>query len=55
MGIYDSLFEKTISGQEIVAIVEGFVTEANSLMRGKYDQYIQDVETKNAVNDFKKR
>lgn len=55
MGIYDSLFEKTISGQEIVAIVEGFVTEANSLMSGKYDQYIQDAETKNAVNDFKKR
>ena len=42
MGIYASLFEKTISGQEIVAIVEGFVTVANSLMSGKYDQYIQD-------------
>ncbi len=55
MGVYDSLFEGTISGQEIVAIVNGFVTEANRLLEGKYDQYIQDDETKVAVNDFKKR
>ena len=55
MGIYDSLFEEIISGQEIVAIVEGLVTEANNLIFGEYDQYIQDDATKNAVNDFKRR
>ena len=52
MGIYDSLFEKTISGQEIVAIIERFVTETNSLMSGKYEDSVTADEVVEEISKY---
>ncbi len=52
MRVYDSLFEKTISGQEIVAIVEKFVTETNSLMSGKYEDSVTADEVVEEISKY---
>lgn len=37
--IYDELFENTISGKEILDVLNGMVIEANKILSGEYDRY----------------
>lgn len=54
-GVYDSLFENTISGTEIIRVLDGLVSEANRIIKGELDKFVSEKEEISAVNDFKKR
>lgn len=54
-GVYDKLFENTISGTEIIQVLDGLVSEANCIIEGEFDNLAIEKEEKAAVNDFKKR
>lgn len=55
LGTYDYLFEGSIKSAEILLLLNAFVGIANSLRIGEFDQFCQDTDTKEAVEDFKKR
>ena len=55
LGTYDYLFEGSIKSAEILLLLNAFVGIANSLRNGEFDQFCQDTDTKEAVEDFKKR
>lgn len=53
---YDSLFESTLSGEEIEDIFRGLLPIANSVLDGKYDEISTDEdEVKEAVAEFKEQ
>ena len=54
-GVYDTLFENTITGTEIIRVLDGLVSEANRIIKGKLDEFIFGREEKVAIDDFKKR
>lgn len=54
-GIYDELFENTISGKEILQVLDGLVDEANLILKGEFDEFISDKDEKIAIDDFKER
>ena len=54
-GGYDQLFEHTIKGTEIVALLKAMTNIGNKLRLGKYDMLIENEDLKAAVDDFKKR
>ncbi|MGN0466815.1 MAG: hypothetical protein ACI4F9_10795 [Lachnospiraceae bacterium] len=54
-GVYDTLFENTISGTEIISVLDGLVNEANCIIEGEFDEFISDKEEKKAIDDFKDR
>lgn len=54
-GVYDSLFENTISGTEIIRVLDGLVSEANRIIKGELDEFVSEKEEISAINDFKKR
>lgn len=56
MGRYDSLFENTISGEEIVGLFNEMINIANKVRVGEYDSLIEDCsidDLRAAVSDFK--
>ena len=53
-GVYDTLFENTITGTEIIRVLDGLVSEANRIIKGKLDKFILEREEKVAIDDFKK-
>lgn len=55
LGTYDYLFKGSIKSAEILLLLNAFVGIANSLRIGEFDQFCQDTDTKEAVEDFKKR
>lgn len=52
---YNQLFGNEFSSKEIVSLLNNFVGEANFILKGEYDSYIDDDLTAEAVLDFKKR
>lgn len=53
---YLQLFGNTLTGSEIISILDGFVDIANAVRNGDYDQYIDgDENIKGAIDDFKRR
>lgn len=52
---YAELFDYQLSANNIVKLLEGFVGEANSIIHGEYDIFVQDTDTQEALDDFKKR
>ena len=55
IGGYAKLFDNSITGEDIINIFNGFVNIANGIKTGKYDKLTDDIELKDAFNDFKKR
>lgn len=55
IGGYDKLFENTISGIEIVHVLDGLASEANRIIKGELDKFVFEKEEKAAIDDFKKR
>lgn len=53
--IYDELFDNSISGKEILDVLDGMVNEANKILNKEYDAFITDEDEKIAVDDFKNR
>lgn len=53
-GVYDKLFENTISGIEIVHVLDGLASEANRIIKGELDKFAFEKEEKAAIDDFKK-
>ncbi|MCM1100981.1 MAG: hypothetical protein NC398_06310 [Acetatifactor muris] len=54
-GVYDLLFENTISGTEIIHVLDGLVNEANRIIKGELDEFVSEKEEKSAIDDFKNR
>lgn len=54
-GVYDTLFENTISGIEIVRVLDGLANEANRIIKGELDEFAFEKEEKAAIDDFKIR
>ncbi len=54
-GVYDSLFENTISGTEIIRVLDGLASEANRIIKGELDELVSEKEEISAINDFKKK
>lgn len=54
-GVYDTLFENTISGIEIVRVLDGLANEANRIIKGELDEFVFEKEEKAAIDDFKIR
>lgn len=54
-GVYDKLFENTISGIEIIGVLDGLANEANRIIKGELDEFVSEKEEKEAIVDFKKR
>lgn len=52
---YNKLFDNTLSGSEIVGILDGFIDIANDIRNGKYDQFAGDDNIKAALIEFKER
>ena len=52
---YSDLFEKSISGNEIVDLLNGFVDICNDILKGQYDDLIEKTDDLVALQDFKKR
>ena len=52
---YVELFENTITGVEIVQVLDAIVDEANQILDGGYDEYIYDNDEEAALDDFKNR
>lgn len=52
---YLELFDNTLSGDDIIMILDGFVDVANDIRNNKYDEFIIDEDTEKALMDFKKR
>lgn len=55
MGKYAELFNYQISAKEIVKLMEDFVVETNKIIHNEYDDYAIDIDTKEALQDFKCR
>ena len=55
MDSYAELFNYQISADEIVRLMNDFVSETNKIIHGEYDDYATDVDTKEALHDFKCR
>lgn len=53
--IYDKLFDNTISGKEILGVLNGIVSEANKILKAEYDAFITDEDERMAIDDFKNR
>lgn len=54
-GVYETLFENTISGTEIIRVLDGLASEANRIIKGKLNKFVFEKEEKAAIEDFKKR
>lgn len=54
-GKYDSLFDSTITGDEIAKVFRGFLPIANSVLKGKYDSITVAKDLSEAIQDFKAR
>lgn len=52
---YLELFDNTLSSNEIVMLLDGFVDIANDIRDNKYDEFIIDEDTEKALMDFKRR
>lgn len=52
---YDIFFNGTLNGNEIIRVLNGFVTTTNDILDNKYDDYVSDVELLAVLNDFKNR
>lgn len=52
---YDKLFGYELTSKELLAILDGFVSETNSIIAGDYDVYAVDDDTIQALEDFKDR
>lgn len=55
MGKYDPLFGGQITGKELEAIFNGLVGIANGLIENQYGDLTDDLDTNEAINDFKER
>lgn len=55
IGEYDSLFESTISGKEILNVLDGLAKEANRIIKCELDKFALEKEEKAAIDDFKNR
>jgi NAD-dependent SIR2 family protein deacetylase len=55
IGVYDSLFENTISGTEIIRVLDGLASEANRIIKGELDEFACEPEEKAAIDDFQER
>lgn len=61
MGGYEELFDNTLSGKEIIGILDNFVDIANDIRNGKYDAFVDnkddkdDKDIKDALIDFQSR
>lgn len=52
---YKKIFGHVLSGNEIVDILNSFVTIANDIRSNDYDKYVKDEDTAFALCDFKRR
>lgn len=55
LGKYDSLFGGQITGKELESIFNGLVSIANGLIDNQYGDLTEDLDTIEAIEDFKKR
>lgn len=55
MGEYEKLFGNEMTSKEIVTLLNDFVGEAKLIISGDYDAYINDENSKDAMEDFKVR
>lgn len=49
---YAEMFGYKMSKEDIIGLLKGFVSEANSIRVGNYDEYANDSESKEALKDF---
>ena len=52
---YLELFGNTLTSSEIIAILDGFVSIANDIRSGMFDEFAKDKDDVDALNDFKNR
>lgn len=52
---YAELFGYEVAAVDILKMLEGFVEEANAIISGDYDSYVNDIDTEEALVDFKIR
>lgn len=56
LGKYNELFGEKVQGEDIVTILDGFVTVTNNILDGYYDQYtLNEGGLLESLNDFKGR
>lgn len=55
LGIYEELFGKSITREELESFFQAFKEEGNALLHGEYDRYVNDPEVVEAIEEFKKR
>ena len=55
MDRYVELFNNTLDGSTIVAILDEFPLIANDIRNGEYDKYVIEEDTKEALEGFKQR
>jgi len=54
-GYYSALFNNTITSSQLLGVFDGFVEMANDITDNKYDVYVDNEETQEALEDFKRR
>lgn len=55
MGGYEHLFNNSLTKDDIIGILNGFVNISNDIIDNKYDKYIKNNDEKEALLDYKKR
>lgn len=55
LGAYTHLFNQSLKSEDILGILNGFVNISNEIIDDEYDKYINDVDTQDALIDFKRR
>ena len=52
---YDELFNNSLTKEDIIGILNGFVSISNDIIDNKYDDYVKNEDEKEALLDYKKR
>lgn len=52
---YEQLFNNSLTKDDIIGILNGFVNISNDIINNKYDKYIKNKDEKEALLDYKKR
>lgn len=55
MDCYDELFNYSLTKEEIIDVLNGFVSISNDIIDNKYDDVVKDKDEKEALLDYKKR
>lgn len=55
LGFYDILFDGSLNSDEIIEVLNGFVSITNDILDNKYDDYVDDDELSSTLCEFKSR